>query len=73
MHKLPLISGRKAARVFEKCGWIFSRQRGSHIIYEKPGCETILSIPDHRELDKGLLRRLIKDAELSISDFIELL
>ncbi|PIP42416.1 hypothetical protein CO110_02655 [Candidatus Desantisbacteria bacterium CG_4_9_14_3_um_filter_40_11] len=70
---MPLISGRKAAKVFEKCGWIFSRQRGSHIIYEKPDCETILSIPDHHELDKGLLHRLIKDAEINLIDFVELL
>lgn len=73
MPKLPLISGRKAAKIFEKCGWIFSRQRGSHMIYEKPDYETILSIPDHHELDKGLLHRLIKDAELSVSEFMELL
>ncbi|MEK7275326.1 MAG: type II toxin-antitoxin system HicA family toxin [Candidatus Desantisbacteria bacterium] len=72
MSKLPLISGKKAARAFEKDVWIFSRQHGSHMIYEKSECETILSIPDHRELDKGLLRHLIKDAQLTVDDFIAL-
>jgi len=69
MAKLPVVSGREARRVFELAGWIFSRQRGSHMILTKPGALANLSIPDHRELDRGLLRGLIRDAGMTTNEF----
>lgn len=73
MPKLPVISGRQARRAFEKDGWLFDRQRGSHMILIKPDVPYNLAIPDHKELDRGLLRGLIRDANLSIDRFLELL
>lgn len=73
MPQLPVISGRVARRGFERAGWIFNRQRGSHMILIKPGVAANLSIPDHRELDRGLLRGLIRDAGLSVDEFVALL
>jgi predicted RNA binding protein YcfA (HicA-like mRNA interferase family) len=73
MPKMPVISGREARRGFEKAGWAFSRQRGSHMVLVKTGVQANLSIPDHRELDRGLLRGLIRDAGLSVEDFLKLL
>jgi hypothetical protein len=32
-----------------------------------------LSVPDHRELDRGLLRVLIRDAGMTVEDFLKLL
>lgn len=73
MPKLPVISGKKALRVFEKDGWIYKRKHGSHMIMVKSGVRVTLSIPDHRELDRGLLRGLISDAGITVQQFIELL
>jgi predicted RNA binding protein YcfA (HicA-like mRNA interferase family) len=73
MPQLPVVSGRQARRAFEKSGWIFDRQRGSHMILIKPGVAHNLSVPDHRELDRGLLRALIRDAGLTVEAFIQLL
>lgn len=73
MPKLPVISGREARRAFEKAGWIFNRQRGSHMVLTRPGVPFNLTIPDHRELDRGLLRGLIRDAGLAVEEFIALL
>ena len=73
MAQLPVISGRQARRVFEKVGWVFDRQRGSHMILIKPGAPLNLSIPDHRELDRGLLRGLMRDAGMTVDEFISLL
>jgi predicted RNA binding protein YcfA (HicA-like mRNA interferase family) len=73
MSFLPVISGRQARKAFEKCGWMFERQRGSHMILTKPDSAGLLSITDHRELDPGLLRGLIRDAGLTVSDFKKLL
>lgn len=72
MPKLPLISGRKAAKAFEKAGFIYDHHTGSHMIYYHPDGRH-LSIPDHRELDRGTLRRLIRDAGLTREKFLELL
>ena len=70
MAKLPVVSGREARRAFEKLGWTFSRQRGSHMILSKPSIATNLTIPDHKELDRGLLRGLIRDANISVETFL---
>jgi len=43
------------------------------MILTKPGVSANLSIPDHRELDRGLLRGLIRDAGLTVEKFIALL
>ncbi len=73
--KLPSISGRKAITVFETIGYQVVRQKGSHIRLRddinsdhKP-----LTIPDHKSLKAGLLRTLIRDAGLSVEDFVKLL
>jgi predicted RNA binding protein YcfA (HicA-like mRNA interferase family) len=54
----PSLSGRETVAVFEKFGWSVARQKGSHIIMVKPGQMATLSVPDHREVAKGTLRRL---------------
>ena len=73
MPPLPVVSGREAVRAFAKAGWIFNRQRSSHMILVKPGFAVNLSVPDHRELDRGLLRGLIRDAGMTVDEFIALL
>jgi len=71
VSKLPAVSGRVAAKAFQKAGWILVRWRGSHMILIKEGEETTLSIPDHKELGRGLLRALIRDARLTINEFAD--
>jgi predicted RNA binding protein YcfA (HicA-like mRNA interferase family) len=73
MPKLPVISGREARAAFERLGWQFNRQRGSHMVLTKAGIPINLSIPDHRELDRGLLRGLIRDSGVNMDDFLKLL
>ncbi len=73
MSRLPVISGREAAKAFKKDGWILVRWRGSHMILIKEGKEATLSIPDHRELGRGLLRSLVRDADLTVEEFTRLL
>jgi len=74
MAKLPRdCSGRQAVRAFQRAGWQVARQTASHIIMVKPGRRPTLSVPDHRALDTGLLRSLIRHAELTIEEFIRLL
>jgi predicted RNA binding protein YcfA (HicA-like mRNA interferase family) len=70
MSALPVLSGRKVVRVFEKLGWEVARQRGSHIIMVKEGEIVTLSIPDHREIAKGTLRSLIRTAGITVDEFV---
>lgn len=72
MAKLPVVSGRDAARAFAKLGFVYDHHSGSHMIHYHPEGRH-LSIPDHRELDRGTLRKLIRDAGTSVEDFIALL
>ncbi|WP_456474234.1 type II toxin-antitoxin system HicA family toxin, partial [Candidatus Pyrohabitans sp.] len=65
MPKLPVISGKKAVKAFSKAGWYPHRQVGSHLVMRKEGSRVTLSIPLHKELKPGLLRKLIKDAGLT--------
>ena len=72
--KLPVISGQDAFKAFSKIGWYYERRaRSNHIIMKKEGMKIILSIPDHKVLDRGLLRSLIRDAYITVDDFVELL
>ena len=73
MPRLPVLSGRAARKAFEKAGWIFDRQRGSHMILRKEGGPGMLSVPDHRELDTGLLRGLIRDSGMTVDEFLNMI
>ena len=72
MAKTPIISGNEAAKAFEKDGWIFDRQTGSHMIYIKHDETKHLSIPKHKTLKIGTLRKLIKAAGLTTEKFEDL-
>ena len=73
MPALPVISGAEAVNAFSCAGWSAVRQRGSHIIMVKNGSYVSLSVPNHRELARGTLRSLIRDAGLTTEEFLELL
>ena len=70
MVKLPVLSGLKAVKAFNKAGWVVSRQTGSHIIMEKAGYAATLSVSNHKELKRGTLRYLITDARLTAEEFV---
>jgi predicted RNA binding protein YcfA (HicA-like mRNA interferase family) len=72
--KLPLISGQEVIKRLKTTGFIATRQKGSHIRLEKfDGEKTIkLTIPLHKELKKGTLNRIIKDAGLTKEEFDKL-
>jgi predicted RNA binding protein YcfA (HicA-like mRNA interferase family) len=71
---LPRVSSREAIRVFEALGYQVVRQTGSHVRLRHPtSARPPLTIPDHRELKTGLLRALIRDAGLTVEEFVSLL
>jgi predicted RNA binding protein YcfA (HicA-like mRNA interferase family) len=68
-ERLRLCSGSEAVRKFERAGWTVARQRGSHVMMVKTGYQYTLSIPQHNELGPGLLRKLIRQADLTAEEF----
>jgi predicted RNA binding protein YcfA (HicA-like mRNA interferase family) len=73
MTKLPRISGRECVRALERAGFSVIRQRGSHIVMRRDDPFAQVVVPDHREIHTGTLRDIIRDAGLTIDEFIDLL
>ncbi len=71
MARLPVISGDDFVKAIARIGFAWDRTKGSHMILVGPGGQR-LSVPRHRELGRGLLRALIRDAGLTRREFIEL-
>jgi predicted RNA binding protein YcfA (HicA-like mRNA interferase family) len=67
---MKALSGKELIRIAERHGWVLLRIQGSHHIYGKPGNIVRLSVPVHgnRPLKIGLLRHLLKAADLSEQD-----
>jgi predicted RNA binding protein YcfA (HicA-like mRNA interferase family) len=73
MGILRNISGKEAVKAFQKAGWKAVGQVGSHLVMVKPGLRVNLSIPQHKELSVGTLRALIRNASLTVDEFLDLL
>ena len=71
MPSLPVVSGADAVRALERLGFVVIRQRGSHVFLRRAsqGCV----VPKHRELKTGTLSGVLKQAGVSVDDFIEAL
>ena len=67
---MKVVSGRQLCKVLERHGWFLQRIYGSHQIYSQPGNAAILTVPVHgnRDLKRGMLRQLLKDAGLTEAD-----
>jgi predicted RNA binding protein YcfA (HicA-like mRNA interferase family) len=72
MSRLPVCSGQDAVRAFQKLGDQLDHQTGSHIILRHPQMRR-LTVPNHRELAKGTLRALTREAGLTKEEFVNLL
>ncbi len=72
MGRLAGVSGRDAVKAFIRAGYRFVRQRGSHMILERPGFPS-LTIPAHRSVAPFLLRSQIRRAGLTEDEFLNLL
>lgn len=72
MSRLPVCSGTDAVKAFRRVGYEVDHQTGSHIILRHPS-QRRLTVPNHREVAKGTLRALIREAGLTKEQFTGLL
>jgi len=69
---LPTISGHAAVRALTKVGFVEVSQRGSHMKLRDAEGKTVI-VPLHRELARGTLRSILRQAGLTVEAFVELL
>lgn len=69
MPELPRISGKQAIRAFETLGFRQVRQKGSHVVLRRAdrGCV----VPLHTSLAAGTLRSAIRQAGITVDDFVD--
>jgi predicted RNA binding protein YcfA (HicA-like mRNA interferase family) len=74
MAKLPVLTGKTVINALEKIGFNLVRQKGSHVQMEHENGR-LVTIPVHagKTIGKGLLRKILRDAELTREEFIALL
>ena len=75
MSELPAVTGRDAMHAFIRLGFAEVRTKGSHHILKKPDHLYVLSVPvrGQRTLKPGTLRTLIRDAGISVEEFVQFL
>ena len=73
MSKLPVISGAECVKALTRAGFTVYRERGSHITLIRKDPPSQTTIPNHKELDRGTLRAIIRQAGLTVEEFVELL
>jgi predicted RNA binding protein YcfA (HicA-like mRNA interferase family) len=74
MPKLPSLRSREVIAALKKVGFYESRQRGSHVILRRDDPAKSVSVPAHNQpLKTGTLRSIIRQAGLTVDEFLELL
>ena len=72
--KLPAnLSGRELRRALERVGFVFQRQRGSHMILRREDPYSRVVVPDHKHLRPGTLKQILNEAGVTVERSIELL
>jgi predicted RNA binding protein YcfA (HicA-like mRNA interferase family) len=68
-----VVSGERLVKALGKDGWEVVRQRGSHVRLKKAGRRNALVVPLHREIKRGTLGGILRDADLSADELRRLL
>jgi predicted RNA binding protein YcfA (HicA-like mRNA interferase family) len=72
--KLPTdLSGNDLRRALERIGFVFRRQKGSHMILRRDNPASRVVVPDHRRVRPGTLRQILHEAGLSVEQLKDLL
>jgi predicted RNA binding protein YcfA (HicA-like mRNA interferase family) len=69
---LPRVSGRECVAALERAGFRMVRQESSHIVVRRDEPFAQVVVPDHRKLDRGTLREIIRHAGMTVEAFVAL-
>ena len=74
MTRLPRVSGREVVRALERAGFEVQRVRGSHTFLKHPdGRVTSVPVHSRETIGPGLMRSILRDVEMDVEAFSELL
>jgi predicted RNA binding protein YcfA (HicA-like mRNA interferase family) len=73
MSKLPQVSGQQCIAALRRLGFTVIRQRGSHVVLRREDPFAQLVVPDHKQLDRGTLRSILRQADVSVEEFSSVL
>lgn len=73
--KLPVVSGDDLIKALSKFGYVEVRQTGSHVRmrHSTDSRREPVTVPRHKMLKPGLLRRVIRDARITVEQLTEVL
>jgi len=73
--KIPIVTAKELIRALKRAGFSEDRQKGSHLTLVNTKTNKSITVPVHTGVDigKGLLKRIITDAGLTIEEFVNLL
>lgn len=72
MPKLPVLSSKEIIKIFEKAGYFIVRQKGSHIRMHHE-IKDAVTVPNHKIIGRGLLKKILRDSQISADDLIKLM
>lgn len=72
MTKLPVVSGDECISALNRLGYQEARTRGSHVWLVCRGRAPV-PVPKHKELGKGILRKILRTADITVDEFNKLL
>ncbi len=74
MGKLPIVTAKELLRVLEGLSFVIVRQKGSHLRLKHPDGR-VVTVPIHsgQDIGRGLLRKILRDVEISPDELVELL
>ena len=73
MNRLPVVSWSDVATVLKRAGFVYDRQKGSHMVYYHPETNRTVVFPKHKEIKRGTLREILREADITLEKFRELL
>jgi predicted RNA binding protein YcfA (HicA-like mRNA interferase family) len=73
MPKLAAVNARDCIKALQKAGFYIARQKGSHITLRRDDPRGRVTVPNHNPIKPGMLRGIIKEAGLTVDEFINLL
>lgn len=74
MNKLPVVSGAEVVAALQRAGFAHARTQGSHaMLVRTEPVHLLVTVPLHKELDRGTLRAIIRQSGLGVDQFVALL
>lgn len=70
--RIPQVKPKQLIRVLERMGFVLRRQTGSHAIFRHPETKNFAVVPiHHRDIKRGLLHSILKQADITEIQFLD--